>query len=118
MAKKKTKAGDPAVTSTPDVTIVIDKVLYDLLMEGKINQILTWKKVEDRPAIIAVTSPQDEEQILLKVTHMDTVGHGYIPKGYPARFAANQKTTRFHVLPLEPADIPEQESEDTQSEHK
>lgn len=103
MTKKTNKQGAKAAPSiaSAEVTIVIDKVLYDLLKAGETSHVLTWKEIKDRPAVIAVTSAQDDEPLLLKVKHMDTVGFGYLPKGYPARFQATRKTTRLHVLPIE-----------------
>lgn len=103
MTKKTKKPGQqPPATSKPDVEIVIDKVLYELLKAGRITQVLTWKELKEKPEIISVSSPEDDEPIVLKVQHMDRVGHGYLPKGYPEKYKANQKTTRFHVVPVEP----------------
>lgn len=98
------KRNKPTNTGTPDVSqgevglqLIIDKPLYDLLKEGRINQVLTWKEVKEKPERVSVTSTEDDEAIILKVKHVDTVGFGYVPKGYPAQYAANQKTTRIHV---------------------
>lgn len=86
----------------PTIMVVIDKVLYDLLAAGKINQVLTWKELKEKPEIIYVRSNVgDDEPIQLRVKHMDVVGFGYLPKGYPAIYQANKKTTRFHVLPID-----------------
>lgn len=108
MTKKNKRAGvetTPAESSYPElITIVIDKVLYDLLKEGKINQVLTWKEIKDKPDQIGISSTHGDDTIVLKVKRIDTVLFGYLPNGYPPQFAAKQKTTRVHIEPVQAED--------------
>lgn len=83
-------------------TVVIDKKLYDLLKEGKITSVLTWRRFDQKPDTIAVTS-QQEDPINLRVKGMQTVFHGYLPEGYPAGYASKGTSTRFIVEPVEPS---------------
>jgi hypothetical protein len=107
----------PESGAKPDLQIVLDKVLYDLLKAGKINQILTWKEQPKvRPSVISVTSPEQDEPVVVQCHHMDTVGFGYVPLGYPEKYKADRPTTRFHVAPAVQASSPEGEESTEGSE--
>jgi hypothetical protein len=96
---KKAKTNPSGVK--PDLQIVIDKPIYDLLKGEKITHLFTWKDtLTHAPNIIGVTSTEDDEQILVKCKQMDTVGFGYIAPGYPSKYATNRRTTRFLVEPI------------------
>lgn len=108
---KKQRANASAPAPGVDVTIVVDKVLYDLLQTGKINQVFTWKNMEGKkPATVAVMSEEGDDPIVRKVKHMDIVGFGYLPVGYPEAFKADRKTTRF-ILTDEAAEVSQTEEE-------
>jgi hypothetical protein len=115
--KKKPQQSNTA--GQPDVQLVVDKVIYDLLQQRKINQLLTWKDMEGKkPMLISVSTAQQDDPILVKCTLMDIVGFGYRPKNYPLQFAADRKSTRFHVEFLDQNQVTETEkpAEETETE--
>lgn len=121
MSKKQTTSAASSSASRAELTIVIDQILYELLKAGKINQVLTWKANIPLPNYIAVVCAENaDEPIVRKVKHMDIVGFGYVPLGYPEIFKADRKTTRFILeeQPVETGVSPEPVKEaDTETEN-
>lgn len=116
MKNQKRKPTHPA--GQPDLRLIIVAEIFNLLKEGKINHLITWKPIEKQPNLIEVVCTPEEngESILVHCKHMDTVGHGYLPEGYPEKYKSAGKSTRFHVLLLVGDDEPETESEVTDTE--
>lgn len=103
-----------ATSAKPDLRITVDKEVFDLLQENKINMLLSWKPQEKKPEVMEVITAHETDSLMVQCTRMDTVGFGYRPLGYPQHIYARGKTTRFHVSPLEaaePAEQPETQTE-------
>jgi hypothetical protein len=83
----------------PDVTLMVEKEIFELLKDGKINMLLSWKPLDKKPEVIEVGTAFEDDTIIVSCKTMDTVGFGYRPLSYPAHIYARGKMTRFHIQP-------------------
>jgi hypothetical protein len=93
-------------SSSADAKLEVAPEILELLKSGKTDMVLTWKEFEKgkEPKTLELITAQEDEPLLVKVKHVDIVGFGYLPKGYPSTFKADRKMTRFIVVPADQVD--------------
>lgn len=75
--------------------IEVDKEIYELVKEGRINMVFLDEDLEQQPDQVKVV--HGKGSVLRQVSRMDHVNQGYLGKGYPRNFVTTSRKTRLHI---------------------